>query len=147
MKPLNPDLTEAQVLAGTLEALAVFGLSPERRNVGGFYNSRGQYVACNSPGTPDVDVVLTREFAVHAAGKLFRIETKRGGWRPEKARGAERVRFQKQLERLKEVNAAGGYGVWVNDPEVIVHILGRIKEGWRIQFYGQYPYLVSPEGL
>lgn len=142
-KPLKPGMTEAQVLAGTLEALALYGLRPERRNVGGFVNAKGQYVPCNAKGTPDIDVILPRHFAPQLAGKLLRIETKREGWRPERARGAERARFESQLAYLKRINNDGGFGIWIDSPECVVHVLERIKLGWRVVLLDGYPFLFS----
>jgi len=80
------------------------------------------------------------------AGKRLDIECKRQGWRPERARGAERTRFHSQLARLRRINAEGGFGAWIDSPEYVIHILRRIREGWRIDFDERgYPYLFSPE--
>jgi hypothetical protein len=74
------------------------------------------------------------------------IETKRGDFDPCKARGRERERFLGQLQRLKDVNAGGGVGLWVNDSRQVVAAMPKILDGWKIEFDDDgFPWVVSPD--
>jgi hypothetical protein len=132
-KPLLPGMPESRVLAGTIEGFALFGVEAKRRNVAGFTNPKGRYVACGEPGDSDVYGTFPAHFGP-AAGKSFAVETKKGDFNPIKVRGKERDRFLGQVAKLKAMNDAGGYGWWLVDPASVPRVLQRIKEGWRIVF-------------
>lgn len=143
VKPLKPGLTEAQVLEQVLEALAMFGpaLDFDRNNVGGFRGSGGQYVRCGSANDSDIRGQIRRG---PWKGAVFLLETKRGLFDPRTVRGKERVRFLGQLQRLKDVNAGGGVGLWVNDSSQVVQAMPRIFEGWRVFFDGDgFPWITD----
>ncbi len=135
---------EADVLAAVLEAFTLFGVTPERRNTGGMVNASGQYVRFGQPGDPDVTAVLPAQFGA-AAGKAIAVECKRPGFRPERLSGKARAHFRRQLARLAEVNEAGGFGFWCDDAAQVARVLERIKDGFKIIFIDDYPYLDDGE--
>src|SRR5947209_2524646 len=98
---LKPGRTESVVLSQCLEVLGWFGILAIHRNTGGFVNPRGQYVACGEPGDPDISEHIPYGWG-NASGKRLCVEVKREGFRPEKARGAERERFKAQLLKLRQ---------------------------------------------
>jgi hypothetical protein len=145
IKPLKVGLTEAQVLEQALEALAMFGpaLDFDRNNVGGLRGSGGQYVRCGAANDSDIRGQIRRG---PWKGAVLLIETKRGDFDPRKARGEERGRFLGQLQRLKDVNAGGGVGFWVNDSRQVAESMPKILEGWNVEFDDDgFPWVVSPD--
>jgi hypothetical protein len=144
LKPLRPGRTEAQVLSAVLDALACYGVDAIHRNTGGGINLGGQYVPFGRPGDPDISETLPASFA-QAAGKTIALEVKAEGWRPPRPGTRARAHWDCQLERLQATCEAGGYGFWVNDASQVVHVLGRIREGWHITWEGDYPVLESPD--
>lgn len=144
-KPIKPGMPESRVLAGVLDAFRLWGIDAERQNTGGMVNPKGQYVAFSRPGNADVRGTFPAHFGI-AAGKSFACEVKKESFDASKVRGAERERFLKQVAKLRDLNAAGGYGWWCNSPDQVPHVLGRIRDGWRIVIdESNVPYLESPE--
>jgi hypothetical protein len=143
-KRVKPGRTEAQVLAAVLAALRCYGIDADRRNTGAAFNPRGRLVCFGRPGDADISGILPAGWG-SASGKALHIETKREGFDPRRLRGAKRAHFDRQLARLRETNRNGGYGLWVTDATQVVHALGRIREGWRIELEGDWPTLVSPD--
>lgn len=141
-KPLEPGRTEAQVLREVLKTLAKDGIKAIHRNTGGMLNAGGQYVRFGKSGDPDISEQIPAGWGP-ASGKLLDIEVKREDFDPAKLRGKKREHFDRQLARLKLTNANGGYGVWVTDPSQVQVVLGMIREGCRIVFHGDYPYLTD----
>jgi hypothetical protein len=148
-KPLKPGLPESTVLEQVLEALALFGpaLDFDRNNVGGMYNAGGSYVRYGRKFDPDIRGQIR---SGPWKGATLLLETKNGLFDPRKARGKERERFLGQLQRLKDVNAGGGVGLWVNDSSQVVESLPKILAGARVEFDEDgFPWVVSsdePEG-
>lgn len=141
-KPPKPGIPESFVLEASIEAFAIFGVEVKRRNVAGFKNQQGQYVACNEAGDSDLYGTFPQSMGP-AAGKSFACEIKRGGFDPRKVRGKELERFELQVEKLRDTNEAGGYGWWVNDASQILHVLQRLREGWRIVIEEGFPWVTD----
>ena len=96
-----PPPTEAEVAAQVVAAARLLGLTLQRRNVGGMYNPRGQYVAFGEPGDPDWEGTLPG-----GSGRRVAIEIKAPGKRPTPI----------QLARLRELAAAGAVAFWTDCP-------------------------------
>ena len=142
LKRLKPGRTEAQVLDAVLAALRCYGIDADRRNTGAAFNPRGRLVCFGRPGDADISGILPAGWG-SASGKALHIETKREGFDPRRLRGAKRAHFDRQLARLRETNRNGGYGLWVTDATQVVHALGRIRQGWRIELEGDWPILTD----
>jgi hypothetical protein len=146
LKPLKPGRTEAQVLSAVYDALRIHGVEPIRHNVGKAVNPSGRLVMFVRPGEADIVTMLPAGWG-DASGKALHIEVKREGFNPRRlGRGAAREHFEQQLQRLNEINRNGGYAAWVTSADQVVHILRRVREGWRIELDEQgYPFLVTKE--
>jgi hypothetical protein len=59
----------------------------------------------------------------NASGRKFDIEVKREGFNPRRLRGKAREHLDRQLGRLRETNANGGYGFWARDASEVIHAL------------------------
>lgn len=125
-KILSTLRSEREVLRQVLEVLAMFGIDADRRNTGVGTNPRGQTVRFGTPGDSDVKGVLPDGRALH-------LETKREGWRPPKGHGRAAQHWQRQLERLRRTNAAGGVGLWIESPERLAAVLPKLLAGWRVE--------------
>lgn len=137
------EASEAEVLAGTLAALALFGpaLEVERNNVGGFRNPSGQYVRFGRESDADIRIQICK--GPHR-GKVMMLEVKKGGFDPRRVRGGEGARFLGQLARMREVVANGGIAAWVNDARQVALMMPRILEGLRVEFdEGGFPWLTD----
>jgi hypothetical protein len=136
--------TETQVMQQVLEALLLFGVDCDRQNTGGFVGAGGQYVRCGQPGASDIGGMLT---SGPGRGKRIEVEVKRPGFNPQKLRGGkrERERWERQIARLRQTNAQGGYGFWVTDPAQVAHAMTRINEGWRVVIDGNGWPVVTDE--
>jgi hypothetical protein len=146
-KAYKPGLTEAQVMEGVREALAMFGLDVDRQNTAGAYNPKGQLVMCGKRGNSDWSGMIPAGWG-DASGRKIDIEVKREDFDPTRLKpGSEkREHFERQLARLKKTCDNGGYGFWVVDARQVVHALSRIREGWRIAWEGDYPVVTDEEG-
>lgn len=145
-KPLLTEASEAEVLSGTLAALALFGpaLEFERNNVGGLRNASGKYVRFGKESDADIRIQICK--GPHR-GKVMMLEVKRGGFDPRRARGGERARFLGQLSRMKEVVANGGIAAWVNDARQVALMMPKILEGFLVEFDEDgFPWLTD-EGV
>jgi hypothetical protein len=131
-KPLKTTASEREVQRAIVQAFALFGIDAERQNTGGFMNPKGQYVKCGEPGDSDLRGELPAHFAPNN-GKSWMCECKSESFDPRKCYGKARERFDRQLDRLRRLNEAGGYGFWSNDAAEVMQILGRIKEGWLVR--------------
>jgi hypothetical protein len=143
-KKLDPGLTESQVMEGVREALVIFGLDVGRQNTGGATNPGGRLVMFGKRGDSDWSGMIPANWGA-ASGKKIDIEVKRESFDPGKLKpGSEkRAHFDRQLDRLKRTCENGGYGFWVNDARQVVHALTRIREGWRIVWEGDFPFLTD----
>jgi hypothetical protein len=140
IKTLKPGRSEAQITEQVVAAASAYGVKLDRRNVGGFTNPRGQYVACGRPGEPDWTGTLP---AGPHRGKRIEVEIKREGFDPRKLRGAKRAHFERQLSRLRETNESGGFAFWISDSLDFARVLRKILEtpDVRIVFEGDYPVM------
>jgi hypothetical protein len=140
-KPI-PGLTESQVMEGVREALAIFGLDVARQNTGGATNAKGRLVTFGRPGNSDWSGMIPAGWGP-ASGRKIDIEVKRESFDPGRLRGEKRAHFDRQLSRLKTTCENGGYGLWCNDARQVVHALTRIRDGWKIEWDGDFPYLTD----
>ena len=144
-KPLKIQASEREVLRGVLSAFALFGVEAERRNTGAALNPRGRLVTFGTPGDSDISGIFPAFFGV-AAGKRFDVETKREGFDPRRCYGKSRERFDRQLERLRKTNDAGGYAWWTCDVGETCQFLDRIRQGWIVRIADDdWPELVEVE--
>jgi hypothetical protein len=115
-KTLKPGRTEAQVLSQVLEVLRMHGIDASRQNTGAATNASGRLVMFGQAGNSDISGILPD-------GRRLDIEVKREGFQPNKLRGEKREHFERQLERLRKTNAAGGIGFWTDDAEELARII------------------------
>lgn len=133
----RPLRTEAEVLAQTFEACALFGLDVKRQNVGAAANPGGQMVRFNERGDADISGMLPD-------GRRIDIECKAEGFDPRRLRGAKRAHWDRQFARLKRTNDQGGVGLWTDSPEQLPRVFARLLEGWRVEFDGDgIPWLTD----
>lgn len=144
-KRLELDMPESGVLRGSLDAFRMMGVEFTRQNTGGGINPRGDYVAFGEPGDSDIRGQIPAHWP--GAGKLILCECKRESFDPRKLKSGSKARadFDRQLHRLKGTYARGGYGFWVTDPAQTLHVLRCIREGWRVTWEGDWPYLTDEE--
>lgn len=139
VKPRVPGLTERQVCDQVIAAARLFGIVLARRNTGVGVNPAGTLVRFGSPGDSDYTAVLP-------GGSHMALEIKKECFDPRTVRGAERERFRRQVAKLREVNAAGGVGLWVRDPGEFLEALRKVLAGWRVEIdAGGFCWLVSPD--
>jgi hypothetical protein len=123
-KQLKTGATEKQVTEQVLQAAAMLGIDLKRRNVGGFTNARGQYVACAESGDADY-------YAVLPDGRHLDLELKHEAFDPTKLRGEKREHFERQLARLQKTNALGGVGFVCDNSEVFIRVMQIVlRGGW-----------------
>lgn len=53
--------------------------------------------------------------------------------RPGKPASEHRARWERQLARLREVNANHGYGFWADDAEYAGKVIERLRQGYTIE--------------
>jgi hypothetical protein len=137
--------TETQIMAQILTALPWYGVEIDRQNVGGGYSASGQYVRFGRSGDADLAGMITWG---PARGKRLEIEVKRPGFNPEKVHGVKaRKHWEEQLERMRRMNAQGGYAFWVTDSLQAIHVLRRIHDGWRVEMDAKgWPYVTNETG-
>jgi hypothetical protein len=136
-----PHPTEAEVTRAVLDAARCYGLVLERQNTGAALNPSGRLVTFGTPGDPDYRATFR--------GRSIGVEAKHGGFDPRRLRGAGRAHFDRQLARLKALNDAGGFGVWLRDGADAAHVFRRLAEdpGLRVEFDDAgFPWLVDDEG-
>lgn len=121
--------TEAQVLAGVLDAARVLGVDLQRQNTGGAVNPKGRLVMFGRRGNSDLTGMLPD-------GRRLDVEVKREGWDPAKARGATADRWALQLARLQRTNAQGGVGFWVDDAAEFLELMRLVLDGARVVEHG-----------
>jgi hypothetical protein len=131
LKTRLPVPTERDVLAAVLDTLRAFGIDADRRNVGQVSNAQGQRVRFGRPGDSDVSGTIPAGWGP-ASGRRIDIECKRPSFDPRKLSGEARGHFARQLDRLRELNRSGGFGLWIRDAGDLVRALNRIRQGWRV---------------
>lgn len=154
-----PKQSEAEVQRGTLKMCrSLLGKdNVERRNTGGMYDPRGQFVRYGRKGNSDILCQTPGTWGA-ASGKTVVIECKAGGFKPyrpvkppkpgeaPKPKSKDRVRWETQVKRMRQCNANGGYGFWVNEKNAVVDVLLKIKAGWRVDLDdGDYVVMIPPE--
>jgi hypothetical protein len=125
-KPRKESRSEREVMAQVLEAAQCLGLDLQRRNTGAGVNPQGKMVRFGSPGDSDLYGVLPDGRAIH-------VETKREGFDPSKLTGDHKAHFDRQLAKLRETNARGGVGFWVEDAEEFLSIMRIVLDGGRVE--------------
>jgi hypothetical protein len=122
--------------------LRCFGIEPARHNVGSAVNPAGRLVMFGRKGDSDIQAQIPAGWG-DASGKALHIEVKHERFDPSRLRGRAREHFDRQLARLRKTNHNGGYALWVTDATQVVHALGRIREGWRIELEADWPILTD----
>jgi len=130
----------------------------ERRNTGGMYDPRGQFVRYGRKGNSDILCQIPAGWGA-ASGKTLVIECKRGDFKPyrpikppapgkpAKPKSKDRIRWESQVARMRQCNDNGGYGFWVNEKNGVIDILLKIKAGWRVELdSNDYVRLIEPGG-
>jgi hypothetical protein len=131
LKTRLPQPTESDVLKAVLDTLRAFGVDADRRNTGVGENPRGQRVRFGRPGDSDVSGTIPGSWGA-ASGRRLDVEVKRPSFDPRRVHGQARAHFERQLDRLRELNRSGGFGLWIRDAGDLVRALNRIRQGWRV---------------
>lgn len=151
---IDEDQSESVVQAGTLKnCRSLLGEEHvERQNTGGMYDATGRFVRFGRKGNSDVRGFFPAGWG-EASGRTLAIECKKGGWKPPKPakpgarKGKDRLRWESQAARLRTINAAGGYGFWVNEKNAVIDVLLKIKQGWRVELGADDEVLlIEPRG-
>lgn len=133
---------EREVLAAVIEALDMLGCRPRRRNIRNdplsgrdgqpLLDGKGRLRYARSEASGEADVSAT----VPGLGIRLEVEVKRPREKPR----------ADQQQRMEEVNAAGGIGVWVSDAEWIVRALPHLARGAKaVVEPGREPELFYPD--
>lgn len=122
LKPYKAGPTEKQFTVQVLEAARCYGITLERRNVGGLRNGSGKYVSFGIPGDPDWQATLPPH------GRLLGIEVKRPGFQPTKLRGKAREHFLRQITRMSILNGQRAACWWVADVDDMLNGLRILTE-------------------
>jgi hypothetical protein len=138
--------SERDVLAVVLDALRAFGVDASRQNSGSGINPAGRMVRFGRPGDSDIAATLPQGWAP-ASGRTLHVECKRPGFDSCRLRGRARDHFERQLERSRRTNAAGGFGLWITDASQAVHARRRIRDGWRVEIDEASACWVTDEGV
>jgi len=150
-KKLKPGMPESRVVMGTMQAAALWFVELNRQNTGGFVNENGQYVAFGKRGNSDTTGMTTRAWG-DWAGRKVDIECKREFWmppkppKPGKRPSKSRLKWERQLNRLKTTNANGGFGFWVDCPAQAAETLRMLfqREAVGIEFRDDDEYELIP---
>lgn len=113
---MKPTIRERDVLMAVRRVCAVYGLEVHRNNVGAMRNQAGRIVHFGRASDPDLRGLIA--IGLHR-GRAVAIEVKRPGCRP----------TDRQVARLRDINAAGGIAFWVDDPGVCATVLDRVVNG------------------
>jgi hypothetical protein len=112
---------ERDVLRAMLDAFKALNILAHRQNTGGFYNSKGQYVAFGQGGNPDITGTMPSWSPW--PGVRVECEVKRPGRRPTEA----------QYRRMREVNDQGGLAFWTDDAGHGFRCLQLLLSGYRVR--------------
>ena len=128
-KPLVAERTEAAVQREALKLWRAYGIVLRRTNtrVVTLPGKGGKLrpVFFGEAGDPDSAGCLPD-------GRYCGCEYKREGWRPDRVYGKALERWRRQLARLREINASGGVGLWLNQPEIVHSIAPKLLAGARV---------------
>jgi len=127
-------LPEAAVQKSILALAPLFDVTLRRQNTGVFRDRTGRPVRFGEPGASDL-IGFTGPSWGPLAGRVLAVEVKWEGWKPPGLKAKARARWERQLARLREVNAAGGFGFWVDHPDHFEKIVKTLRTGlYRIGF-------------
>lgn len=127
-------MPESAVQRAVLATAPLFDATLYRQNTGAARNPSGRLVRYGSPGASDLIGFAGPSWGAKA-GVVVAIEVKREGWKPPGPKAKARPHWERQLDRLREVNAAGGYGFWTDHPEHFRGIMEVLRSGlYRVEF-------------
>lgn len=129
-------LPEAAVQRAVLATAPLFDVTLRRQNTGAARNPSGRLVRYGSPGASDLIGFAGPSWGAKA-GVAIAVEVKREGWKPPGPKAKARGRWERQLARLREVNAAGGFGFWTDHPEHFEGVMEALRTGrYRVELDG-----------
>ena len=129
-------LPEAAVQKSILALAPLFDVTLRRQNTGAFRDRTGRPVRFGEPGASDL-IGFTGPSWGPKAGVTIAIEVKREGWNPPGLKAKARPAWERQLSRLREVNAAGGFGFWVDHPAHFEGVMEALRTGrYRVELDG-----------
>ena len=127
-------LPEAAVQKSILALAPLFDVTLRRQNTGVFRDRTGRPVRFGEPGASDL-IGFTGPSWGPLAGRVLAVEVKREGWNPPGLKAKARPAWDRQLVRLREVNAAGGYGFWTDHPAHFEGVMKALRTGlYRVAF-------------
>lgn len=125
-RPLITDAcTENQVTAQVLDAARVWAIPLERQNVGLAFNGKGQPVKFNEAGDADYRGTVP---GGPSRGRRLAVEMKRSDFDPTKLKpGTDKYEhFWLQVEKLRRINADGGFAFWTRDGRDAARVFDRL---------------------
>lgn len=134
--PRRPSLLlpEAAVQKAVLSLAPLFDVTLRRQNTGAAPNPKGRWVRYGEAGAPDL-IGFTGPSWGPMAGRVLAVEVKREGWKPPGPKAKARPHWERQLSRLREVNAAGGFGFWTDHPAHFEKVVKTLRSGlYRVEF-------------
>lgn len=127
-------LPEAAVQKAVLSLAPLFDVTLRRQNTGAFTDRTGRLVRLGEPGASDL-IGFTGPSWGPMAGRVLAVEVKREKWKRPGPKAKARPHWERQLDRLREVNAAGGFGFWTDHPEHFQGAMEALRTGrYRIEF-------------
>jgi len=127
-------LPEAAVQKAVLALAPLFDVTLRRQNTGAFPDRTGRLVRLGEPGASDL-IGFTGPSWGPMAGRVLAVEVKREGWKPPGPKAKARPHWERQLSRLREVNAAGGFGFWTDHPANFEKVVKTLRTGlYRVEF-------------
>ena len=141
-------LPEAAVQKAVLALAPLFDATLRRQNTGAFPDRTGRLVRLGEPGASDLIGFVGPTWGA-MAGRVLAVEVKRERWKPPGPRAKARPHWERQLARLREVNAAGGFGFWTDHPAHFEKAIKTLRTGlYRIEFdAGEETELVPLEDM
>ena len=141
-------LPEAAVQKAVMALAPLYGVVLDRRNTGAARNARGRLVRYGRRGDSDLHGWLGPPWG-EMTGRVIHVEVKRERWKPPGPRAKARPHWERQLDRLREVNAAGGFGFWVDHPARFEKVVKTLRTGlYRVEFdAGEETELVPLEDM
>lgn len=127
-------LPEAAVQKAVMALAPLFDVTLRRQNTGAAPNPSGRWVKYGEPGASDLIGFAGPSWGAKA-GATIAVEVKKEGWKPPGPNAKARGRWERQLSRLREVNAAGGFGFWTDHPDHFRDVMEALRTGrWRVAF-------------
>ena len=135
-------LPEAAVQKSILALAPLFDVTLRRQNTGAFPDRTGRLVRLGEPGAPDLTGFAGPSWGA-MAGRVLAVEAKREKWKPPGPKAKARPHWERQLDRLREVNAAGGFGFWVDHPAHFEKVVKTLRTGlYRIEFHADGDFML-----